>query len=615
MSQTPISAVVAVLTFVLATAPLWGQNSDADLRQQVQAARDQFRPFAPDAVAQRRAALQRALADLDQMLARSQPAYAAGWKSYLRWNDLWQNLSGDAEEVDLSVLSDILARFRRNNRGLEMPKFLAARDRLREYYDAVQASREAKLQENYTATLDDLAKRIEEYETSPTGVNGPEIGRTIGWLQSSGQAPELVAAVQQRFAQPNMYARASERFLAAGFSERVDRVTPVTDVILGTNIRGTARFLANQSLATSPSPYDARLNILLNGAIYSNNVGYNGPVTIRNTGVTSVAANKQLIVNENGVFVAPATAACRTTSTIHSISAKCGLIERIAWKKAGQQKSQAEAIASSHAAARINGYINREALGPVAKANAEFQEKFRWPLLRRGHLPRVAAHSDHYGAGVQVLQMTRDQIAAPSAPPEMPQDHDLAVQTHESFVANFSEAAIGGLELTDEKLAEMMQEATGSVPEELQITEDKEPWSITFAENFPVSAAFDGNQVRLAVRANRFTRGRNEDGTVDQETKGLVEISATYAIEKTDAGATLTRQGDLNVDFIGEERLSAAQVGTKTFLRRKFGSLFKPEFAGEGLKLKGRWENVGTLKLSDVKADKGWIVAAWRTTN
>jgi len=150
------------------------------------------------------------------------------------------------------------------------------------------------------------------------------------------------------------------------------------------------------------------------------------------------------------------------------------------------------------------------------------------------------------------------------------------------------------------------------VPEELQITEEKEPWSITFAENFPISAAFDGNQVRLALRANRFTRGRNDDGTVDQETKGLVEISATYAIERTDKGATLKRQGDLNVDFVGEEKLSVAQVGTKTFLRRKFGSLFKPELVGEGLKLKGRWAKAGTLRLSDVKAHQGWIAVAWR---
>lgn len=614
MCQQPLSAVTLFLAVILSLSAAPGQTQAADLSAQLQQAREGFRPADPKELARRRAALQASLAELDRMLARSRAAYAAGWKAYLHWDQLQQNVASD--DPDIAVLSDSFERLRRNNRGLEMAKFLHARDRLRDYLEALQASREAKLQDNYTATLDDLTKRLDEYQASPTGVNGPEIGRSIAWLQSSGQAAELVSAVQNRFAQPNLFAHASERFLGTGFNQRINRVTPVRDNILGTDIHGTARFLANQSLATIPSARDARLNILLHGNIYSNNIGYNGPVTIRNTGTTSVAATKQLIVNENGVFTAPATAACRTNSTIHSISAKCGLIEKIAWKKAGKQKGQAEAIASSHAAGRVSGFINQEAIGPVAKANAEFQDKFRWPLLRRGHSPKqMVVSSDHDGIDVSMLQMSRGQIAAGSAPPEVPADHDLAVQTHESFVANFSEAAIGGLELTDEKLAQMMLDATGSVPEELQITEEKEPWSITFAENFPISAAFDGQQVRLAVRANRFTRGRNEDGTVDQETKGLVEISATYVIEKTDVGAKLTRQGDLNVDFVGEEKLSVAQVGTKTFLRRKFGSLFKPEFAGEGLKLKGRWEKAGTLRLADVKADKGWIAVAWRAEN
>jgi len=610
-SSTTSFATTVFLATALAGSCLWGQ-ADSDLLEQVRTARESFRPLERDHVARRRQVLQRAMSQLDQTLARSRPGYAQGWKAYLRWDELNQSLASD-ETADPAALRVVLERFRRNNAGLELPKFLQVRDRLSDYIEALESTREAKLQDNYTSAIDDLAKRVEEYEASPTGLNGPEIGRTLGWLQSSGQAEQLVAAVQERFDHPNVYARASERFLGAGFNAYVDRTTPITDVILGTSIRGTGRFMATQVLDTVPSHNDARMNILLRGNVHSRNTGYNGPVTIQNTAVTSVYATKQLVVNENGVFAVPSRAVCRTDTKIHSISAKCGLIERIAWKRAGQQEVQAEAIASSHAAARINGYVDREALGPVARANREFQEKFRWPLLRRGHVPReMVVSSNNYGIGMRMLQMTRDQIAAPSGPPEVSNDHDLAIQAHESFVANFSAAAIGGIELTDERLAEMLQETTGNVPEELQITEDKEPWSITFAEHYPVATQFDGDQVKVYLRANRFTRGRNEDGTVDTEVKGLVEISANYTIEKTDVGATLHRQGEVNVDFVGQEKLSAAQVATKTFLRRKFSSLFKPEFVGEGLKLKGRWERAGRLALREIKADKGWISVGWQ---
>jgi len=613
MRPTQIVAAISFLALSVSAGMLRAESSEPTIQERLKAAREAFRPWKGDEVTRRRAELQRILTEVDQWLLRSPRGYAEGWKSYLHWDELQQNLANQ-ESGDVGVLREVYGRFRHNTAGLEAVQFREARDRLRDYIEAVEATREGKLQDNYTSTLDDLAKRLNEYETSPTGANGPEIGRTLGWLQSAAQAPELVSAVQSRFSQPNLHATASERFLAAGFNEHIDRVTPVTDNILGTSVQGTARFIATQQLDSIPSAKDARLNILLRGNIYSNNIGYNGPVTIRNRGTTSVAATKQLIVNQNGVFAAASTAGCRTSTTIDSIAAKCGLIEKIAWKKAGQQKGQAEAIASSHAAARINGFIDREAAGPIAKANQQFQEKFRWPLLRRGHAPKdmqISSNAD--GIDIAMLQMTRDQIGAPSAPPAVGDDHDLAIQTHESFVANFSEAAIGGLEMTDEKLAEMVKDATGEVPEELQITEEKEPWSINFADKMPISATFDGNQVRLALRANRFTRGRNEDGSVDSEVTGLVEISATYAIQKTDTGATLTRQGDLNVDFVGQEKLSAAQVGTKAFLRKKFGSLFKPEFVGQGLKLKGRWEKAGTLTVREIQADKGWIAIAWKT--
>jgi hypothetical protein len=51
-----------------------------------------------------------------------------------------------------------------------------------------------------------------------------------------------------------------------------------------------------------------------------------------------------------------------------------------------------------------------------------------------------------------------------------------------------------------------------------------------------------------------------------------------------------------------------------TFIRRKFRSLFKEEFAGEGLKFKGEWEKAGLLKLAEVQADSAWVRLGWEMT-
>src|SRR5690606_9485537 len=75
--------------------------------------------------------------------------------------------------------------------------------------------------------------------------------------------------------------------------------------------------------------------------------------------------------------------------------------------------------------------------------------------------------------------------------------------------------------------------------------------------------------------------------------------------------ARLVRDGEVQVNFLKRDRLSAAQVGFRTFLRRKFEAMFKEEFVGEGLKLKGRWEKAGTLRLELLDANNHWINLGW----
>ena len=83
-------------------------------------------------------------------------------------------------------------------------------------------------------------------------------------------------------------------------------------------------------------------------------------------------------------------------------------------------------------------------------------------------------------------------------------------------------------------------------------------------------------------------------------------------IEKTDVGSRLVRQGDVEVNFVGRTRLTAQQVAFRTVMRRKFGAIFKEEISTDGFVLPGRWENSGTMKISQLVAEKGWLVLAWK---
>ena len=75
------------------------------------------------------------------------------------------------------------------------------------------------------------------------------------------------------------------------------------------------------------------------------------------------------------------------------------------------------------------------------------------------------------------------------------------------------------------------------------------------------------------------------------------------------------RQGDVEVEYVNlKGSQSATQIAFKTFLRRKFDSLFKAEIASEGIQLKGRWEKAGKLVVQDVNMSAGWVSLGWNLT-
>jgi hypothetical protein len=354
-----------------------------------------------------------------------------------------------------------------------------------------------------------------------------------------------------------------------------------------------------------PSTERAAFDLRLLGGASSRSVGYRGPVTVYTTGYTTISAAQRLYFDEQGISAARAQASCDTTTNINDISARLRVIEKLAWSQAGRSKGQAESIASAHAERRIAGQLQREVAGRVAEANQTYATRFRNRLLRRDGFPREFHPSTtDRTMMLSVTHANGRQLAAPTSPPDLGGSYDLAVVVHESAVVNFGETLLGGITLTDERLVELLKESKAEIPEELQITQDKDPWSITFTSERPVFAEFAGDKVKVAIRGRRFTRG-------DQVVRATMEISATYQLEKSGTGSRLTRQGDVVADYVNLEQQSVTQVAMKTFLRKKFEALFKPEIASDGLMLPEQLRAAGKLHLQQIKADQGWLNLAW----
>ncbi len=585
------------------------QTPISDLPAAVRAAKESFRPISAQDVSRARAELLAATNQLERFLRSSGADNTNAWKKLVDWDALQRELAkSDAPKPE--ELERIAALYRADHAGLEAAPFAAVRHALQNYAQVLRFSADAKLQTVFAENIDELAKRLEALSTASKTDDLTAAGRALGWLERAGQARQVVAATRGRFQRPNLFAVASRKFIEAGFDDpetktKLNQPRALNDNILGTQIHGTVYPNLELSLLLVPSEEQATINIQLNGAATSQNVGYRGPVTVWTSGYTQIAASKHIFLDADGITSSVTAASCSTSSNIHSIAARCGLIEKVAWKQAGKQKGQAERVASALAESRIAGQVDSEVNNRLAEAHQSYLEKIHNRLVRKDSFPQLfKLSSTEEAVLVRILHATPNQLATPTDPPALSGDHDLAVRLHETAVMNFGESLLGGETLSDERLVEILDENKIEVPEELKITPDKDPWSITFTLEQPVLASFADNGVKLAIRGRRFTRG-------DQVVRENIEISADYKLEKTDTGSKLTRQGEVSVEYVTRKQLSLGQVAMKTFLRKKFDALFKEEITSDGPKLPGRFKTAGKLQLRQLNCDLGWLTLGW----
>ena len=566
-------------------------------------AQSKFKPITAEEVAASKFALEEATAKLAQYLSNG--ANSENWKKYLRFDELQTQLK--AEKPDLTVLADIYYLFTADQVGLEMPIFSGVADTLERYVNDV-AAQDEKLQEQFNEQLKGLAATLDEYAKAPTADLAADIGGRLGWLANRRQVPALIDAIRQELSRPNLFVIASERLVGAGIAQPVDEVTPVRDYILGTSISGTGHMVGNVTAELVPSETSATIDTMLKGTVQSRTVGVNGPATIHSNGTTALAGRKRIVLASDGFLVYPSTAAANTNTQVTGIGGS-GIVQRVASRRVGEQKGQAERIAADHAADRVRGRLDKQVNDQLAEANKNFQARFREPLMRRRALPELAFRTTAEELLVNVLAAGRNQIAAPVAPPELHSGGDLGAQVHESAINNFATILVGGVTLEEEELQKKVIDIRGSLPDSLKSDEQRDPWSITFARNQPVTVKLKDGTIEITVRGQRYTSG-------DQDFRAM-NVTARYKAELTEPnelgihGIKLIRQGDLEIVPPGEpRRLSGREITLRTLLEKRFGKLFETEIVYDELVLPGRWRQAGLLDPRQLDIKDGWLVTS-----
>jgi len=604
-------------------------SAEETIASLIASAREKFAPITAEQVAAAKSQLESQAAALERYV-RPQSANGKKWLAYLKWDAFQEALA--AEEPKFEPLVATYQQLNKDNGGLELKPFRSVSDALQHYIDLSAMARQEDQAKTYGGQLDGLASEIETYKSAPSANTAAAIGRRLDLLTGLGQSPELVSTIRNELSQPNAFVRVSSDLLKKAADKPINRREPITDVILGTRIRGDGRTTGNVTLRTIPSDNKAVIQLDTRGRVVSQNVGRNGPAVIRSTGYTNFDAKVVVELSENKFVSFPARVNATTSSALHSVSKAGGGIGRrvvanVGMDKARQKQGQANRIAADHAETRISRKMTREIDEKLAKAWKRYESDYRLPLARRGASPEYACFSTTDSSLDYVTtQATRGQLAAPSAPPEMPADCDLVARLHESAINNFTSALLGGATLSESKpgegtkadvnLPKFLKDAwKNRMDEKADDASDAEfeAWSLTFRRDRPITASFADGKIALTLHITKLVSG--------EDTFDRWDVTATYTPELVDGGVKLTRDGELTVLPTGFDpakgQLSSRQVAVRSNLtkvlteRSDEGRGIPQTISVKALEPDEDMKHVGTLPVTTFASGDGWLTVAW----
>ena len=324
----------------------------------------------------------------------------------------------------------------------------------------------------------------------------------------------------------------------------------------------------NRAASLIPSKDRAMLEIKMTGTNTAKTVGYHGMVTIFSHSTTSLLGRKRILFDDAAFAGMPACADCCNQSTIDCVSVCAGpMITRIATRRVYGSHGEAQAIASEHANARLEGRMDSKAANSLGNLNRNYNEKFRYPLMRRGAYPQQLSYSTTRDwLSIDALEAHPGELAANTPPPKQGADAQLSIRFHESLVDNGGGAMAPGK--TVRSLA--FRRSERNMLQERYLPAEFTDFVLCMAEagapsqkrDSDLAIPFDQFQALMKDRFNldvtkadydKLARAMYEGNlTQDQFNRYLADLSKD-AVSYDDVKKTLAdaKRGDLQVNYSG----------------------------------------------------------------
>lgn len=562
-----------------------------------------FQPIDASRVERSKQRLLNALAELERQLGRLGDQQEKQWKTYLKWDELEQELA--AEQPSRSLLLDIARKYRMNHAGLEMQVFMEVRGAIEDYANTSFFGSEAIAKRVYDSRLrlieSSLSKLKEGHDDRSIGL----LGEAIADLENSGNCPRLVAAIRAAFDKPNFHFELSEALAKSVVENRETfDVRPLCEVILGVTQRGTAQTTARFDVDFVPCQRSGRFKVRINGTSLTDQVGTKelgllGNVYICSEGTTCLVGEAVIEFDGRQLSYSDLAAGARTSSQVKGIDTPL-LLRGATWKQIEKKKSEGEAEAAAKARAKFARQVRDQLNEAIGKANQKLKGEVRSTVKRLDFEPKrleVTTSDEHF----RILAIIGNEqhltsLEGPSANVE----GDVIAQLHESTINNGLQHLLGGRRIEMEEMRRMIESFGIELPPP---PADEKPLAITFPRVRPIQIAFDGQVITTRISASEIQTGQ----TV---VKDDLVITIKYSIDSTPNSVTVARTEDVRIDFEGDYTNAKSVVESNIKPRLEELLTKEPrEYRIAEIKLPEQFAKVRLPEINRLEVDGGWLVA------
>ena len=447
---------------------------------------------------------------------------------------------------------------------------------------------------------------IERFEADPTVAAATETRRRMDQLAVHNVAgmDGLCKAFHDHYLAPNLRISATAAFADRLMPEPVVERGPVVETILGRDVRGNRVLKRSTRVVFVPDPHDVRLDVEVQGDVFSRTVTDAGPVLVNGNSTSTFTVRKPVKICSEGLLVGDARAVASNRSRVSGMQTSFDnipLMGSLVRTIARSQQQSALPEANREAARKVIRQacrdVDTQSEPQLADLERRVSEKLWRPLVELGLEPAaVAMQTTDEMATVRLRLAGEGQLAGHTPRPRVPADAELSVQVHATCLNNaFDRLEIAGRVFP---LAELYQHVGERLGQEVAIPDDlPDNVVIGFEQEQPIRVECQDGLVHVTVRIDSIESGRRDWYDV--------EAGVSYRLVAEGPQVVLERDGPIRIGGEGQRGRFAIA------LRTVFGKIFPKErpipLVPEKLASDPR---LADLDVCQAEATDGWLAIA-----